>query len=137
MTGEEISRIGPGLCLFLGVARGDTEHDVGYLAEKAVGLRIFEDESGKLNRSLLEVKGEILLVSEFTLYGDCAKGKRPSFSLAASPQEARKLYDDFAHRLADLGFKPATGRFQADMEVTIVNDGPVTLILESGQVSSP
>ena len=129
--GEECGRIGAGLCLFLGVAREDTEQDADYLAEKAVGLRIFEDEAGKLNRSLLDARGEILIVSEFTLYGDCAKGKRPSFSRAAAPETAQRLYDYFVGKLKETGLKVATGRFQSKMQVTIVNDGPVTLLLES------
>ena len=131
VAGEEISRTGAGLCLFIGIAKGDTEEDASRLAEKAVGLRIFEDDAGKFNRSLREVDGEILLVSEFTLYGDCSKGRRPSFSQAASPQEAEALYDCFVQRLRESGLKVATGKFQAKMEVSITNDGPVTFILDS------
>ena len=131
VAGEEISRTGAGLCLFIGIAKGDTEEDACHLAEKAVGLRIFEDDTGKFNRSLREVDGEILLVSEFTLYGDCSKGRRPSFSQAASPQEAEALYDCFVQRLRESGLKVATGKFQAKMEVSITNDGPVTFILDS------
>jgi D-tyrosyl-tRNA(Tyr) deacylase len=135
--GKEISRIGPGLCLFLGVAKGDDERTVNYLAEKVAGLRIFEDESGKLNRSLQEMKGDVLLVSEFTLYGDCSKGRRPSFSLAAPPLEAERLYNHFVRRLEELGIKAATGKFQAKMEVTLVNNGPVTFVIDSGKVGLP
>lgn len=131
LAGQEISSIGPGLCLFLGVAKDDGEQDVTYLAEKVVGLRIFEDEAGKFNRSLAEIDGDILLVSEFTLYGDCSKGKRPSFSRAALSARAEELYNDFARKLEQLGIRPATGRFQAKMEVNIINDGPVTFILDS------
>ena len=131
VAGEEISRTGAGLCLFIGIAKGDTEEDACPLTEKAVGLRIFEDDTGKFNRSLREVDGEILLVSEFTLYGDCSKGRRPSFSQAASPQEAEALYDCFVQRLRESGLKVATGKFQAKMEVSITNDGPVTFILDS------
>lgn len=131
VAGEEISRAGAGLCLFIGIAKGDTQEDACTLAEKAVGLRIFEDDTGKFNRSLREVDGEILLVSEFTLYADCSKGRRPSFSQAASPQEAEALYDCFVQRLRESGLKVATGKFQAKMEVSITNDGPVTLILDS------
>ncbi len=133
VAGEEIARAGPGLCLFLGIARGDTEEAAGKLAQKAAELRIFEDEAGRLNRSLLEVHGEVLVVSEFTLYGDCSKGRRPSFSRAAPPREAGALYDYFVERLRNIGLKVATGKFQAKMEVSITNDGPVTFILESPQ----
>lgn len=136
VDGKEIGRSGPGLCLFLGVARDDSEEDVNYLAEKVVGLRIFEDDAGKFNRSLAEIDGDILLVSEFTLYGDCSKGKRPSFSRAASSVQAEELYNGFARRLEQLGIRTATGRFQAKMEVNIINDGPVTLILDSRKLNS-
>lgn len=128
---EEIGRAQGGLCLFLGIAKGDTRENADYLAEKVAGLRIFEDDAGKLNRSISDVEGEILTVSEFTLYGECSKGRRPSFRQAAPPQEAEPLYDYFVQRLKDLGLKVATGRFQAKMEVSITNDGPVTFILES------
>ncbi|HEX9444133.1 MAG TPA: D-aminoacyl-tRNA deacylase [Candidatus Binatia bacterium] len=131
VDGATIGRAGAGLCLFLGVAREDTREDADYLARKAASLRIFADESGKLNRSVAETGGEILVVSEFTLYGAAAKGRRPSFSRAAPPGEARPLYDCFVQKLKDLGLRVATGKFQAEMEVTIVNDGPVTLILDS------
>lgn len=131
IEGKEIGRIGSGLCLFLGVAREDTEKDADYLAEKTAGLRIFEDEAGKFNRSLLDVRGEALVVSEFTLYGDCAKGRRPSFSEAAAPERAQRLYDYFVQRLKNLGVKVATGKFQAKMEVSTVNDGPVTFLVDS------
>ncbi len=131
VAGDEIARTGPGLCLFLGVARGDTEEAADRLAAKAAELRIFEDEAGKLDRSLADVRGEVLVVSEFTLYGDCSKGRRPSFSHAAPPPEAEALYDHFVERLRSLGLKVATGKFQAKMEVSITNDGPVTFIVES------
>ncbi|MBI3059220.1 MAG: D-tyrosyl-tRNA(Tyr) deacylase [Deltaproteobacteria bacterium] len=131
VAGEEISRAGAGLCLFIGIAKGDTQEDACTLAEKAVGLRIFEDDAGKFNRSLREVDGEILLVSEFTLYADCSKGRRPSFIQAAPPEEAESLYRHFIQKLQELGLKVATGTFQAKMEVSITNDGPVTLILDS------
>jgi len=131
IAGEVVSKVGSGLCLFLGVAKGDTEKDADYLAMKVAELRVFEDEAGKMNRSLTEQSGEVLVVSEFTLYGDCAKGRRPSFSRAASPQEAEGLYDYFVKQLQHLGLKVATGRFQAKMEVGMVNDGPVTFILDS------
>lgn len=131
VAGEEISRTGAGLCLFLGIAQGDTEEDANYLADKAVELRIFEDDAGKFNRSLLESRGEILVVSEFTLYGDCSKGRRPSFSRAAPPQEAEPLYRHFVQRLKGSGLTVAAGKFQAKMQVSITNDGPVTFILDS------
>ncbi|MGH7768126.1 MAG: D-aminoacyl-tRNA deacylase [Candidatus Binatia bacterium] len=131
VEGAEIGQIAGGLCLFLGVARGDTEKSAATLAEKIADLRIFADESGKLNRSLAEIGGEALVVSEFTLYGDCTKGRRPSFSRAAAPQEAERLYEYFVRKLKDLGPKVATGKFQAKMEVSLVNDGPVTLVLEN------
>lgn len=131
IAGQEVSKIGRGLCLFLGVARGDTKQQADALTEKAAELRIFEDEDGKLNRSLKDVQGEILIVSEFTLYGDCTKGRRPSFSQAAPPEEALALYDYFVHRLKELGLKVTTGKFQTKMEVSLINDGPVTFILDS------
>lgn len=129
--GELIGETGPGLCLFLGIAKGDTERDADELVEKATQLRVFEDQTGKMNRSLREVSGEILIVSEFTLYGDCARGRRPSFSQAAPPEEAQMLYSYFVQKVKDLGFRVATGRFQAKMHVRTINDGPVTLILDS------
>jgi D-tyrosyl-tRNA(Tyr) deacylase len=130
VKGAEVGRVGAGLCLFLGVAKDDTGENAGYLAGKIAGMRIFEDESGKMNRSLQEIGGEVLVVSEFTLYGDCSRGKRPSFSQAASPEEAHRLYDSFVLKLKDLGLKVAAGKFQTKMEVSLVNDGPVTLIID-------
>lgn len=135
VEGEVTGRTGNGICLFVAVAKEDTERDAAQLAEKAADLRIFEDQEGKMNRSLREVKGEVLIVSEFTLYGDCTRGRRPSFSRAAAPQDAERLYDYFVQRVKDLGFKVATGRFQAKMDVQIINDGPVTLILDSNAES--
>ena len=129
--GEEVSRTSAGLCLFLSIAKGDTQEDANYLANKAVELRIFEDNTGKFDRSLLEVHGEVLVVSEFTLHGDCSKGRRPSFSQAAPPREAETLYYYFVQRLKDHGLKVATGKFQSKMEVSITNDGPVTFLLDS------
>ena len=131
VQGEEIGAIGPGLCLFLGVAKGDTEEDSNYLAQKSVELRIFEDDAGKFNRTLLDVGGDILVVSQFTLYGDCTKGRRPSFSHAASPEEAEQLYLHFVEKLREKGPRVATGQFQAKMEVSLINTGPVTLIIDS------
>ena len=131
VQGKEVGAIGPGLCLFLGVAKGDTEEDSTYLAQKSVELRIFEDDEGKFNRTLLDVGGEILVVSQFTLYGDCTKGRRPSFSHAASPEDAERLYQQFVQKLRDRGLNIATGQFQAKMEVSLVNRGPVTFIIDS------
>ncbi len=131
IEGEITAKIGPGLCVFLGIAKGDTQADVDYLAEKIAALRIFDDDLGKMNRSLSEMSGEALVISEFTLYGDCTKGRRPSFSQAASPEQAETLYHHFIQKLKDLGLKVATGKFQAKMEVSITNDGPVTFILDS------
>ena len=129
--GKLIGKIGSGLCVFLGIAKGDMRDDADYLAEKVVALRIFEDDAGQMNRSLADINGEVLVVSEFTLYGDCTKGRRPSFSQAAPPQEAESLYSYFIKKLKDLGLKVATGQFKAKMEVYTVNSGPVTFILDS------
>jgi D-aminoacyl-tRNA deacylase len=126
-----VGSIGAGLCIFVGIKKGDEEANVERLSEKAVHLRIFDDQEGKMNRSLLEVGGEILLVSEFTLYGDCAKGHRPSFSAAAPASEAESLYAHFVQNLRQAGVQVATGVFGAKMNVTMTNDGPVTFILES------
>jgi len=131
VQGKEVGAIGPGLCLFLGVAKGDTEEDSTYLVQKSVELRIFEDDEGKFNRALLDVGGEVLVVSQFTLYGDCTKGRRPSFSHAASPEEAERLYQQFVQKLREKGPRVATGQFQAKMEVSLVNSGPVTFIIDS------
>ena len=131
VDGEVISKTGPGLCVFLGVAKADTQTDAEYLAEKVTELRILDDESGKMNCSLREMSGEALVISEFTLYGDCGKGRRPSFSQAAPPEEAESLYRHFIQKLQESGLKVATGTFQAKMEVSITNDGPVTFVLDS------
>ncbi len=131
-TGDEIiARIGKGLLVLLGVARGDSPGDAEYLAEKIAHLRIFEDAAGKMNRSLLETGGEMLVVSQFTLLGDCRKGRRPSFVDAAEPETATALYEQFVARQRQLGIAVKTGRFRAMMEVALINDGPVTMILES------
>jgi D-aminoacyl-tRNA deacylase len=129
--GETISRIGRGLLVLLGVAHNDRPPDADYLANKIVNLRIFEDEIGKMNRSLLETGGQMLVVSQFTLLGDCRKGRRPSFVAAAGPAKANELYEIFIEQVRRRGVNIQTGRFQAMMEVAIINDGPVTLILES------
>lgn len=128
---EIVGRIGPGLLVLLGIARSDEEKDADYLADKVVNLRIFEDGEGKMNRSLLETGGELLVVSQFTLLGDCRKGRRPSFVEAAPPERAEQLYEYFVNQLRLKGINVSTGQFQAMMAVSLVNDGPVTLILES------
>lgn len=129
--GEVVGRIGAGLCVLVGVGKEDGEADVAYLAEKLVGLRIFEDEQGKMNRSLLDVGGAILAVSQFTLFGDVRKGKRPSFTEAMEPQAAQGLFEKLCERCRSLGAPVETGRFRAEMEVELVNDGPVTILLDS------
>jgi D-tyrosyl-tRNA(Tyr) deacylase len=126
-----VGEIGPGFVVLLGIGREDTRADAQYLAEKVVNLRVFEDEEGKMNLSLLDVGGEILAISQFTLYGDCRKGRRPSFTAAAPPEEARALYEGFVQEVAGYGLRVATGQFQAHMLVEIHNDGPVTLLLDS------
>jgi len=128
---ETVGAIGPGLLVLLGVADGDTAGEADWLAAKIVHLRIFEDENGKLNRSLLDCGGEMLVVSQFTLYGDCRKGRRPSFVKAAAPETGESLYERFVNRVRDLGVALATGRFRSLMDVRLVNHGPVTLIVES------
>jgi D-tyrosyl-tRNA(Tyr) deacylase len=123
--------IGMGLLVLLGVGQADTEVDVSYLAEKIAGLRIFEDDDGKMNRSVREVGGSVLAVSQFTLYGDVRRGKRPSFDDAAPPDHARRLYDLFVERIRAAGLRCETGRFQEMMQVELVNEGPVTILLDS------
>lgn len=130
-TGEIMGKIGKGFVVLLGVGNGDTEADSKYLAEKIVNLRVFEDENDKMNLSLQNVGGEILAVSQFTLYGDCRRGRRPGFSEAAPPQEADLLYRRFVEEVKKQGVKVETGVFQTDMLVDIANDGPVTLLLDS------
>jgi len=133
-VGEElVASIGKGLVIFLGVGREDDTQDAEYLVGKIPHLRIFEDEEEKFNRSLLDVGGEILVVSQFTLFGDCRKGRRPSFTRAADPEMARNLYEHFVFRLREEGLRVQSGRFQAMMSVSLVNEGPVTLLLDSGK----
>lgn len=123
--------IGMGLLVLLGVGHDDTQADAIYLAEKITGLRIFEDEDGKMNRSVLDVGGSVLAVSQFTLYGDVRRGKRPSFDAAAPPDPARRLYEFFVQKIQAAGLRCETGRFQEMMQVELVNDGPVTILLDS------
>lgn len=129
--GEELAAIGPGLLVFLGVGKGDTRADAAYLADKIAHLRIFNDAEGKLNISARDQGAEILAVSQFTLYGDCRHGRRPSFTEAAPPVEAEPLYLAFLEHLQNLGLKVAAGRFQAEMIVELANHGPVTILFES------
>ncbi len=131
VDGEEIGTIGPGLVILLGVHRDDNTEDGKYLARKIVNLRIFSDENGKMNRSLLDVGGQALIVSQFTLWGDTRKGRRPSFIQAAEPDKAEKLYQDFVSEMDRQNVTTATGEFGAMMELALINDGPVTLILDS------
>src|SRR3954464_11824751 len=131
VDGEIVGKIERGLLVLLGVTHADTEAAADYLAEKIAGLRIFEDDAGKMNLSLMDVGGAILAVSQFTLYGDARKGKRPSFDDAARPERARKLYEHFVERIRALGLRCETGVFQAMMQVELVNDGPVTILLDS------
>ncbi len=131
-VGSEITgKIGLGLMILLGVGRDDTEADATYLAGKIAGLRVFEDDEGKMNRSVQEVGGSVLAVSQFTLYGDVRRGKRPSFDAAAGAEKARELYEFFVERIRDAGLRCETGRFQAMMKVELVNEGPVTILLDS------
>lgn len=131
VDGEVVGRIGAGMCVLLGIAADDTDADVAYLANKIVGLRIFHDDEGKMNRSLVESGGGMLVVSQFTLYGDCRKGRRPSFIAAAPPERADELYQAFVATVREQGISVETGRFQAMMDVALVNDGPVTLLIDS------
>jgi D-tyrosyl-tRNA(Tyr) deacylase len=127
ITGE----IGPGLLVLLGVAAEDSERDADYLVNKTLGLRVFPDEQGKMNRSIIDTAGSVLVVSQFTLYGDCRKGMRPSYDKAARPAAAQRLYEYFVQQIRDKGVRVQTGIFQAKMEVRLNNDGPVTLICDS------
>ena len=134
VDGNVIGQIGPGFLILLGVTHDDTEAQAVKLADKLTGLRIFEDEDGKMNRGLDSVNGEILVISQFTLYGNCRKGRRPSFTEAADPELGNKLYEQFLKECERLGYPPQHGRFGADMKVESLNDGPITLILDTDQL---
>jgi D-aminoacyl-tRNA deacylase len=131
VDGEVVGKIGPGLLVLLGISKTDTRADADYISTKIVGLRIFEGQDGKMNLSLADTHGAVLAVSQFTLYGDARKGKRPSFDQAAPPEPARELYEDFVAKIREAGLICETGRFQAMMQVELVNDGPVTILLDS------
>lgn len=131
---ETVGSIGKGFVVLLGVSEKDTAEDVSYMADKVANLRIFEDSEGKMNLSLLDINGELLIVSQFTLYGDCRKGRRPNFMNAAKPEKAEALYNEFVKKCRDMGIKTETGTFQSDMKVNILNDGPVTVIVDSEKI---
>ena len=134
IDGKTVGQIGQGFLILLGVGPEDTEEKCRYLCEKALGLRVFEDENGKMNKSLADVGGQVLVVSQFTLYGNCRKGRRPSFTDAAGPELGSRLYERFLSDCEELGYPPQHGQFGADMKVASVNDGPVTLILDTDQL---
>jgi D-tyrosyl-tRNA(Tyr) deacylase len=131
VDGQTVAEIGPGLLVLLGVGRGDSEADADLLADKVVNLRIFPDQAGQMNRSVLDTRGGVLVVSQFTLLGDARKGRRPSYLEAAPPEEANRLYGHFAAKLRESGLQVAEGVFRAMMEVALVNQGPVTILLDS------
>ena len=131
IEGEILGKIGKGLVILLGVSHDDTEEDARFLADKCVNLRIFNDDEGKMNRSVLEVESELLSISQFTLYGDCRKGRRPSFIKAAAPELGERLYNSFNSFLAKSGLTVATGKFGGMMDVELCNEGPVTIIIDS------
>ena len=134
IDGEVVGKIGQGFLILLGVGPNDTEKESRYLAEKALGLRVFTDENDKMNLGLEAVQGEVLVVSQFTLFGNCRKGRRPSFAEAAGPELGERLYEQFLKDCEALGYPPQHGRFGADMKVESINDGPVTLILDTDQL---
>lgn len=131
VNGQTVGQINTGLLVLLAVGQGDSSNDLTWMVEKLVGLRIFEDEEGKMNRSILDMGGEFLVVSQFTLYGDCRKGKRPSFSSAAPPEQAKEMFEKSVEGIRSYGLKVETGIFQAEMDVELINDGPVTILLDS------
>ena len=131
VDGEVVGSIGPGLVVLVAVGSGDVERDADYLADKILNLRVFSDEAGQMNRSVLDVSGGLLVVSQFTLFGDVRKGRRPSYSNAAPPEEANRLYEHLVSRLRPSGLKVATGVFRALMDVALVNQGPITILLDS------
>ena len=134
IDGQIVGQIGQGFLILLGVGPEDNEEKCRYLCEKALGLRVFEDENGKMNKSLEDVGGQVLVLSQFTLYGNCRKGRRPSFTDAAGPELGNRLYEYFLSCCEDLGYPPQHGQFGADMKVASINDGPVTLILDTDQL---
>jgi D-tyrosyl-tRNA(Tyr) deacylase len=135
VDGKTTGEIGPGLLILLGVGQGDTSREADYLLDKIINLRIFEDAGGKMNLSLLETGGQLMVISQFTLYADCRKGRRPSFTDAGPPGDAQKLYDYFVGSARQRGLQVATGVFQALMEVELINSGPVTILLDSSKNS--
>ena len=137
IDGQTVGKIGPGFLILLGVGPADTEKECRLLAEKALGLRVFEDENGKMNLGLEQVGGQVLVVSQFTLYGNCRKGRRPSFAEAAPPELGEAMYERFLELCRELGYPPQHGRFGADMKVESLNDGPVTLLLDTDQLQGP
>lgn len=137
IDGQTVGKIGPGFLILLGVGPADTEKECRLLAEKALGLRVFEDENGKMNLGLEQVGGQVLVVSQFTLYGNCRKGRRPSFAEAAPPELGEAMYERFLEFCGELGYPPQHGRFGADMKVESLNDGPVTLLLDTDQLQGP
>lgn len=134
VEGSVVGNIGPGIVVLLGVGKDDNDSDINYMVEKIPNLRIFEDEQGKMNKSLIETGGEILLVSQFTLYGDCRKGRRPGFTDAAGPEKGNAFYQQVVKELKAKGIRVETGVFQAEMLVEIINDGPVTILLDSARI---
>ena len=137
IDGQVAGKIGQGFLILLGVGPADTEKECRLLAEKALGLRVFEDENGKMNLGLEQVGGQVLVVSQFTLYGNCRKGRRPSFAEAAQPELGEAMYERFLGLCRELGYPPQHGRFGADMKVESLNDGPVTLLLDTDQLQGP
>lgn len=135
VKGTLLGKMGKGVVVLLGMGQDDKEEDADYLLSKIINLRIFEDAQGKMNLSLKDVNGEMMVISQFTLYGDCRKGRRPSFIMAAEPKLAKKLYDYFINQGKKAGIKTVAGKFQAMMDVNLINEGPVTLILDSRKVS--